>query len=76
MEVSVLLLVSVGIHGGAQQLLEPPQSRHPQDGEVALTEKRLEQREVDLQSHIIRVVGRQHAQDNAVRVTAKNKVRG
>lgn len=31
---------------------------------------------MDLQSHIVSVVGRQHTQDNAVRVTARNKVRG
>lgn len=73
-EVPVLFLVSVGIPG-AQQLLEPPQPQHPQDGQVVFTAEGLEQREVDLQRHVLQVVGRQHAQDPTVWVSARKKRR-
>lgn len=66
----LLVLVLVAVRGGAQQVLEPPQSPHPQDGEIVLVEEGLHQREVDLQSHVVCVVGRQQAQDRAVRIAA------
>lgn len=68
MQVSVLLLVSVAVRG-AQQLLEPPQARNSEDGEAALAAEGLEQGEVDLQSHVVCIVGRQNAQDHAVGVS-------
>lgn len=68
MEVSELLLVSVGIRG-PQQLLEPPDSRDPQDGEATVAAEGLQQGEVDLQRHVVRVVSRQDAQDHTVRVS-------
>lgn len=64
-QVSVLLLVPVSV-GAAQQLLEPPQARNPEDGEAALAAEGLEQGEVDLQGHVVRIVGRQDAEDHAV----------
>lgn len=73
-EVPVLFLVSVGIPG-TQQLLEPPQPQHSQDGQVVFAAEGLEQREVDLQRHVLQVVGRQHAQDPAVWVSAGKKMR-
>lgn len=68
MEVSELFLVSVGIRG-SQQLLEPPDSRDPQDGEATVAAEGLQQGEVDLQRHVVRVVSGQDAQDHAVRVS-------
>lgn len=68
MQVAVLLLVSVGVRA-AQQLLEPPQARNSEDGEAALAAEGLEQGEVDLQSHVVRIVGRQNAQHHAVGVS-------
>lgn len=74
MEVPVLFLVSVGIPG-VQQLLEPPQAQHSQDDHVVFAAEGLEQREVDLQRHVLQVVGRQHAQDPAVRVSARKRMK-
>lgn len=66
----MLLLVPVGVRG-AQQLLEPPQARNPEDGQAALAAEGLEQGEVDLQSHVVGVVvGRQHTKDHAVGISA------
>lgn len=73
-KVPVLFLVSAGIPG-AQQLLEPPQAQHLQDGQVVFAAEGLEQREVDLQRHVLHVVGRQHAQDPTVRVSARKRMR-
>lgn len=70
MEILLLVLVLVAISGVAQKLLEPLQSPHPQDGKVVLVEKGLQQREVDLQSHVVRVLGRKQAKDRAVRIAA------
>lgn len=64
----MLLLVSVGVCA-AQQLLEPRQARNSEDGEATLAAEGLEQGEVDLQSHVVRIVGRQDAQDHAVGVS-------
>lgn len=69
-EILLLVLVLVAVRGGAQQLLEPTQSPNPEDGEIVLVEEGLHQREVDLQSHVVCVVGRQQAQDRAVRIAA------
>lgn len=73
-EVPVLFLVSVGIPG-AQQLLEPPQAQHSQNGQVIFAAEGLEQREMDLQCHVLQVIGRQHAQDPAVWVSARKGMR-
>lgn len=69
-EILLIVLVLVAVCGGAQQLLEPTQPPHPQDGEVVLAEEGLQQREVDLQSHVVLVVSCQEAKDGAVRITA------
>lgn len=70
-QVSVLLLVSVSVRG-AQQLLEPPQARNSEDGEAALAAEGLEQGEVDLQSHVVCIVGRQNAKDHAVGISEED----
>lgn len=72
--VEVPVLFPVGIPG-AQQLLESPQAQHSQDGQVVFAAEGLEQREVDLQRHVLQVVGRQHAQDPTVRVSARKRTR-
>lgn len=71
-EVAVLFLVSVGIHG-SQQLLEPLNPRDSQDGDAAVTAEGLQQREVDLQRHIIFIIGCQDAEDHAVRISEEER---
>ncbi|TNN53309.1 hypothetical protein EYF80_036464 [Liparis tanakae] len=73
-EVSELVLVPVvGVHGArCQQLPEPPHARDPQDGDAAVPAEGLQQREVDLQRHIVDAVQgvrRQNTQDHGVRVS-------
>lgn len=70
-EVSVVFLVPVGIHG-TQQLLEPLDSGDSQDGNAAVAAEGLQQGEVDLQRHVVCVVSSvscQDAQDHAVWVS-------
>lgn len=70
----MLLLVPVGVLG-SEQLLEPPHPGHPEDGDAIVTAEGLQQREVDLQSHVLLIVGRQDAQDHAVRVSNEESCR-
>lgn len=72
MEVSALLLVSVGVHS-AQKLPQPLNPRDPQDVDAAVAAEGLQQREVDLQRHVLLVVGRQDAQDHAVRISGETE---
>ena len=60
-----VLLVSVGIHR-SDQLLEPLEAGDSQDGDAAVAAKRLQQGEVDLQPHVVFIVGCQDAQHHAV----------
>lgn len=64
-KVAVFFLVLVGIHC-SQQLVEPLNTRDSQDGDAAVAAERLQQGEVDLQSHIFLVVSCQDTQHHIV----------
>lgn len=72
MKVSPFLLVSVGIFS-AQKLPEPLNPRNAQDGDAAVAAEGLQQREVDLQSHIVLIVSCQDAQDHIIWISERDK---